>query len=184
MQVDDAFIKREKEPPPVPYSAIYASPLGRMLMRAEDGERLSALKFCDGDSVEAEAPQEPASSLPLFADVRRWLDIYFLGKAPPFTPPLFFGRGTGFQSLVWEQAMQIPYGKTASYSEIAARLAGKKASRGLCRAVGAALARNGIALIVPCHRVIGKSGALLGYAWGEARKQALLLHEAGAGVSW
>ena len=158
------------------YSALYASPLGDMAMRSDDGERLSALGFRDNV---AKAEGIEVVELPLFADVKSWLDIYFSGNAPPFAPPLFFWRGTDFQRLVWDEVMQIPYGKTAAYGEIAARLPGRKASHGLWRAVGGALACNPIALIVPCHRVISKSGALSGYVWGEARKKALLRHEAG-----
>ena len=137
----------------MPYSAIYASPLGDMVMWSKEEKRLSALSFYDD---KGKMPQESNSEPPIFADVKRWLDIYFSGSAPPFTPPLFFWRGTEFQRLVWEQVMQIPYGKTATYGEIAARLPGRKASHGLCRAVGGALAYSaryaGLFALARCAR--------------------------------
>ena len=160
----------------MPYSAFYASPLGDMAMRSEDGESLSVLSFYD-DDVEAQAPQELKPDLPLFAEVKRWLDIYFSGSPPPFTPPLSL-LGSEFQRAVWKEAMKIPYGKTASYGEIARRLSKEKKLAVSARAAGAALARNPIALIAPCHRVLGANGALKGYKWGVDRKQALLAREA------
>ena len=162
----------------MPYSALYRSPLRLMLMQSEDGESLCRLAFCDcDDSAEAQGAN---SSLPLFEGVKRWLDIYFSGSAPPFAPPLFL-LGTEFQQAVWREAMQIPYGKTTSYGKIAARLSEKSKLAVSARAVGGALARNPIAIIVPCHRVLGANGALKGYRWGIERKRALLAREAGAG---
>ncbi len=143
-------------------------------MRSEDGKSLSRLVFCDG--AEEKAPQGCNSSLPLFAKVKLWLDFYFSGNSLPWTPPLSL-QGTEFQLDVWRQIMQIPYGQTSTYGEIASRLKVKKASAVLARAVGAALSRNPIALIVPCHRVIGVGGALTGYRWGVEHKQALLALE-------
>ncbi len=162
----------------MPYSALYSSPLGDMLMQSEDGKSLSRLVFCDD---KAKTPQEFNLEPPLFADAKRWLDIYFSGANPPFILPLS-SRGTDFQKAVWRHIAKIPYGKTASYGEIARRLSEEKKSAFLARAVGGALNRNPIAIIVPCHRVIGKDGALTGYAGGLERKKALLLHEARAGL--
>ena len=163
----------------MPHSAFYASPIGKMLAQSEDGLSLARLAFCDGDDGAEELRKGCNSSIPLFENVARWLDIYFSGAAPPFTPPLSFRRGTDFQKAVWEEAMHIPFGQTATYGEIARRLSEKKKRAVSARAVGAALARNPIALIAPCHRVLGATGELKGFRWGAARKKALLLHEAG-----
>ena len=105
---------------------------------------------------------------------KTWLDIYFSGREPDFKVPLHF-TGTDFQNEVWEILYSIPYGQTTTYGEIAKRLA---ASRGLKRmsaqAVGGAVGRNEISIIVPCHRVVGSSGSLTGYAGGIDKKIELL----------
>ena len=162
----------------MPYSDIYSSPLARMLMQSEDGGSLSLLSFLD-DGEGLQTQQERNPRIPLFEVVKCWLDIYFSGNAPPFTPQLSLqGRGTELQRAVWDEVMQVPYGKTATYGEIARRLSEEKKRATSPRAVGNALARNPIAIIVPCHRVLAANGALSGYKWGVDRKQALLLHEA------
>ena len=165
----------------MPYSVLYSSPLGDMLMQSEDGKSLCCLVFCDGNDDAEKIQQDINSDIPLFADVKSWLDIYFSGANPPFNPPLS-SRGTEFQHAVWRHIAKILYGKTATYGEIARRLSEEKKSAVSARAVGGALNRNPIAIIVPCHRVIGKDGALTGYAGGVERKQALLLHEAMASL--
>ena len=152
-------------------------------MQSEDGETLSRLAFCDSDdgTVE-EAPQELNPLLPLFADVARWLDIYFSGSAPPFSPPLSLrGRGTELQYAVWNGVMRIPFGERSTYGAVAKGVSAKRPKPCTGRGVGGALGRNPIAIIVPCHRVLTEDGKLGGYRWGVDRKQALLLHEAMAG---
>lgn len=107
----------------------------------------------------------------------RWLDTYFSGENPPFLPP-FHLCGTPFQKVVWNQLQLIPYGTTISYGAIAretARILGKEHMS--AQAIGAAVGRNPIALIIPCHRVIGATGKLTGYAYGLKRKEALLSME-------
>ncbi|WP_053203897.1 methylated-DNA--[protein]-cysteine S-methyltransferase [Jiangella muralis] len=104
-----------------------------------------------------------------FTPVREQLDAYFAGRREEFDLPLS-PVGTPFQQQVWAALRAIPYGETRSYREIAEQLGRPTASR----AVGAANGRNPISVIVPCHRVVGSSGVLTGYAWGLERKQALL----------
>ena len=155
------------------------SPLGGITLSC-GGEALTGLwfdgqkYFCAGLPADCEEKM-----LPVFAEAERWLETYFAGKAPDFTPPLA-PRGTAFQRSVWEILLTIPYGRTASYGEIAARLAKK---RGLPRlsaqAVGGAVGRNPISLIIPCHRVIAADGSLTGYAGGLEKKRFLLRLEAG-----
>lgn len=156
------------------YTCFYKSPLGGITM-ASDGTALTGLWF-DGQKYFAEGLAETAAAktLPVFDEAVRWLDIYFSGRRPDFTPPLNL-EGTAFRKEVWQLLLQIPYGETITYGELAAQLA---AHRGLKRmsaqAVGGAVGHNPISIIVPCHRVVGIGGSLTGYAGGLAKKLALL----------
>ena len=162
----------------MPYSNIYASPLGDILMQSENGTGLSLLSFLDGDE-ELQAQGDCNPLLPLFDNVKRWLDIYFSGNVPPFTPQLsLWGRGTELQQAVWDEVMRIPFGHRSTYNAVAKSLSRRKPKSCTSRGVSYALNRNPIAIIVPCHRVLGANGKLSGYKWGVDRKQALLLHEA------
>ncbi|MDO4542841.1 MAG: methylated-DNA--[protein]-cysteine S-methyltransferase, partial [Bacillota bacterium] len=112
--------------------------------------------------------------LPVFEQTKKWLDIYFSGREPNFKLPLHF-IGTSFQNEVWEILYSIPYGQTMSYGEIAKRLAAKRGLKRMsAQAVGGAVGRNEISVIVPCHRVVGANGSLTGYAGGIDKKIALL----------
>lgn len=107
--------------------------------------------------------------------VMDWLAAYWQGEKQPCDRRwLHFAVGTAFEQRVWEELCKIPYGQTCTYSDVAHRL-GKTSTA--ARAVGRAIGRNPIAVLVPCHRVIGSSGALTGFAWGVARKRALLALE-------
>ena len=156
------------------YTSRYASPLGSILLAADD-IGLVGLWF-EGQKYFAHglAKTHEEKELPLFAKVKRWLDIYFSGQQPQFTVPLHF-IGTAFQKEVWELLCTIPYGQTTTYGAIAKQLAAK---RGLphmsAQAVGGAVGHNKISIIVPCHRVVGKNGSLTGYAGGIDKKTALL----------
>lgn len=156
------------------YTSRYASPLGSILLAADD-IGLVGLWF-EGQKYFAHglAKTHEEKELPLFAKVKRWLDIYFLGQQPQFTVPLHF-IGTAFQKEVWELLCTIPYGQTTTYGAIAKQLAAK---RGLpqmsAQAVGGAVGHNKISIIVPCHRVVGKNGSLTGYAGGIDKKAELL----------
>lgn len=148
------------------YTTHYSSPLGKLLL-AGDGEGLAGLWF-EGQAHFPRLDAEEKADLPLFGEVRRWLDIYFSGREPDFTPSLR-PRGTDFQRAVWGLLGEIPYGRTATYGELAARLAGTSA-----RAVGGAVGRNPVSILIPCHRVVGAGGCLTGYAGGLDKKGYLL----------
>ena len=148
----------------------YDSPLGGMTM-VSDGQALAALQFdCPGPSGDGPDGRQEKCRLPVFDDTCRWLDIYFSGGVPDFTPELAL-HGTSFRLAVWEILRSIPYGRTLSYGEIAARLATPRMS---AQAVGGAVGHNPVAIIVPCHRVIGADGSLTGYAAGLDTKRRLL----------
>ena len=115
--------------------------------------------------------------LPVFDEAVKWLDLYFGGVIPDFTPKRS-PRGTGFQRRVWDVLLTIPYGQTVSYGEIAGKLGCRSA-----QAVGGAVGRNPISLIIPCHRVLGADGGLTGYAGGVDKKRSLLELERAAFVS-
>ena len=148
----------------------YDSPLGRVTL-ASDGQALVGLWF-EGQARFAEglSPDAVEAPLPIFDEARRWLDIYFAGRTPDFTPPLD-PRGTDFQRRVWAQLSEIGYGQSLTYGDLAARLGLSPAA---ARAVGGAVARNPISLIIPCHRVLGAHRRLTGYAGGLERKKRLL----------
>ncbi len=154
----------------------YDSPLGRLWVTGVD-DALTALYFeCQMRSdVISVAPQEMGSS-PVLVSVKQWLDAYFSGEAPTFTPPLHL-IGTPFQMEVWELLLKIPYGETVTYGALARTLALRHGARMSAQAVGGAVGRNPISIIVPCHRVVGADRSLTGYAGGIERKQALLLLE-------
>ena len=146
---------------------------------ASDGNALCGLWF-DGQRFFASTLGEHETrDLPLFRETCRWLDVYFSGKDPGFTPPLSLG-GTPFRKTVWEELLLIPFGKTVTYGEIADRIGAL--SRTSARAVGGAVGHNPVSLIVPCHRVVGAGGALTGYAGGLDLKRRLLLLETGGTI--
>lgn len=155
----------------------YKSPLGGITL-ASDGENLIGLWF-DGQKYYAEMLRDEIveSPLPVFEETIRWLNIYFTGEAPTFTPPLSM-HTTQFRRDVWEILMSIPFGQTMTYGGIARLIAARKGlSRMSAQAVGGAVGHNPISLIIPCHRVIGTGGSLTGYAGGIDRKKQLLAME-------
>ena len=159
------------------YTHHYESPLGGITL-ASNGEALIGLWF-DGQKYFADALEKEHEEklLPIFEEVERWLDIYFSGKAPDFTPPLSM-KTTEFRKTVWEIMLTIPYGQTMTYGEIAERVAKEKGiSRMSAQAVGGAVGHNSISLIIPCHRVVGTNGSLTGYAGGIDKKVKLLTME-------
>lgn len=149
------------------------------LLVTSDGAALTGLYMADyrGEPVALPAGAVRADALPVLVRAREELQAYFRGELAAFTVPVVLS-GTPFQRRVLEELQRIPYGQTISYGELARRI-GRPAA---VRAVGAANGRNPISIIVPCHRVIGASGALTGFGGGLPRKQALLqLERAGAG---
>ena len=152
----------------------YDSPLGGILLAADE-IGLTGLWF-DGEKYFADnLPAEYTErETPILVEVKRWLDIYFIGKEPDFLPPLH-PIGSAFRQSVWEILLQIPYGKTTTYGEIARQLAEKrKLPRMSAQAVGGAVGHNEISIIIPCHRVVGTNGSLTGYAGGIDKKMKLL----------
>ena len=145
---------------------------------AGDGKALAALWFERQAYAAVPAGVDaPVRRLPVFEETCRWLECYFEGQVPDFMPPLA-PQGTPFRQAVWAILREIPYGATMSYGAIAARLAADSGrSRMSAQAVGGAVGHNPIALIVPCHRVIGADGSLTGYAAGLERKDWLLRWE-------
>lgn len=154
--------------------AFVPSPVGR-LMLAGDADALRVLSFADSRrAVTPDAAWAPDRGA--LRAVREELDAYFRGQLERFTVPIRPG-GTAFQQRVWAELCAIPYGETISYAELARRVGNPKA----VRAVGLANGSNPIAIIVPCHRVIGSNGSLVGYGGGLPIKQALLAMEHGQG---
>lgn len=146
------------------YKAYYASPIGAIEITAAESGILS-LDFIDEMKKSDVIPQ-------ILKDCITELDEYFKGKRKEFTVNCEL-KGTDFQKKVWKALEEIPFGKTMSYKEIAEKIGNPKA----VRAVGSANHNNKIAIIIPCHRVIGSSGKLTGYAGGLWRKEWLLNHE-------
>ena len=156
------------------YTQHYESPLGGILLAADDtgltglwfeGQKYFARTL---DAVHQE--QETA----VLSEARRWLDVYFGGQEPDFTPPLRYGS-TPFRRIVCGIMLSIPYGQTMTYSEIARRAAAELGRGSMsAQAVGGAVGHNPISIIIPCHRVTGTNGSLTGYAGGIDRKVRLL----------
>ena len=159
------------------YTTKYQSPVGEILLAADDigltglwfeGEKYYALSL-EKDHEEKEVP--------VFAEVKQWLDIYFAGKEPAFMPSIHM-IGTPFQMEVWELLREIPYGKTTTYGELAKQIAKRRGlERMSAQAVGFAVGHNEISIIVPCHRVVGTNGSLTGYAGGIDKKMFFLNSE-------
>jgi methylated-DNA-[protein]-cysteine S-methyltransferase len=149
------------------YVSAYASPLGQIVITAEE-DSLVGLCFKE------EAVLFPQEESAVIKQTEKWLDAYFAGKDPVMNIRCT-AKGTLFQETVWKILMTIPYGSTMSYQEIAGRacgLLGKK--RMSAQAVGQAVSKNPILILIPCHRVLGKSGLLRGYSGGIERQRALL----------
>lgn len=156
---------------PMQYSARYPSPVGELFL-VSDGSYLTGLwmRECPGGVRKDE--------LPVFIQAKRWLDAYFRGEAPELGSLPLRPEGTAFQRKVWEILRRIPYGEIRTYGDIAqemASLLGKEKMS--AQAVGQAVGRNPISIIVPCHRVLGAKGQITGYAGGLEKKRWLLSHE-------
>ena len=144
----------------------YHAPIGTLTI-ASDGEAITRLWM--------DLPGKPKDDLPVLTAARDWLDRYFRGESPdpkelPLSP-----AGTSFQKRVWQRLLEISYGETKTYGDIAREIGKPRA----CQAVGQAVGRNRIAIIIPCHRVIGADGSLTGFAAGLEMKRKLLNQEQG-----
>lgn len=159
------------------------TPLGTVVLGARE-DALVGLWFLGQRHFDpaALAGARDGSDLPAIVRARRWLERYLAGGEPG-EPPAMAPVGTPFQHAVWEELARVPYGETVTYGELAARVGGRLGRRTSPRAVGAAVGRNPVSLVVPCHRVVGADGSLTGYAGGLWRKRALLALERGTVVA-
>ena len=164
------------------YISHYKSPLGNILLAADEtgltgiwfeGQKYFPLSI----STELKEAEIPERKILLFERAKEWLDIYFSGRQPDFSLPLHV-TGSVFQKEVWNILCSIPYGQTMTYGDIAKQLAAKRGIPHMsAQAVGGAVGRNKIAILIPCHRVIGANGSLTGYAGGIDKKEKLLALE-------
>ena len=156
------------------YTCIYSSALGDILLSADE-VGLTGLWFKGQKYFANTFPCEKFSQeTPILAEARKWLDVYFSGEEPKFMPPLH-PAGSTFRQDVWKILLQIPYGQTMTYGEIARKIAEKNnVSHMSAQAVGGAVGHNNISIIIPCHRVVGTNGSLTGYAGGIDKKISLL----------
>ncbi|MDO5401457.1 MAG: methylated-DNA--[protein]-cysteine S-methyltransferase [Eubacteriales bacterium] len=159
------------------YTSTYQSPVGEILLAADE-IGLTGLWF-EGEKFYALSldPVHTRKEVPVFSEAKRWLDIYFSGREPDFMPPLHM-IGSPFQMEVWALLQKIPYGQTTTYGELAGQIAGQRGLRRMsAQAVGGAVGHNELSILVPCHRVVGASGSLTGYAGGVNKKHFLLTLE-------
>ena len=155
------------------YLAYYESPLGKIILRS-DGKSLTGLCFESQKYQTSSMDEVLNDDLPIFKKTIDWLDIYFGGGIPSFTPSLSLS-GTEFQKEVWNILKDIPYGQTMTYGEVAEIIAKRRnIERMSSQAVGQAVGHNPIAIIIPCHRIVGANGKMTGYAGGIDKKIALL----------
>lgn len=155
----------------------YDSPLGKITF-ASNGKELTGLWFNGQKYFASTLTKEyEQKNLPVFEQTAKWLDIYFSGKNPDFTPPLFLSS-TSFRNEVWKILLTIPYGKIMTYGEIAKLMAENRGVEKMsAQSVDGAVGHNPISIIVPCHRVVGTDGSLTGYAGGVDIKEKLLKFE-------
>lgn len=152
---------------------VFPSPLGDIVAVSCDGLRLESLRFADCCCVPEGAER---GGTPVLEMCGKWLDEYFAGKVPGTVLPLDLGAD-GFRSAVLRALLDIPYGHTVTYAQLAVAAG---FAPGAARAVGGAVGSNPLCIAVPCHRVLGSGGRLTGYRWGLWRKEALLKLESGA----
>lgn len=159
------------------YTYKYLSPLGGITLAGKE-DSLTGLWF-DGQKYFAHtlSAEHEEKMLPIFEETKEWLDCYFNGRNPGFTPALCLSS-TPFRMMVWEILQKIPYGETITYRDIAQEVARQKGIKSMSsQAVGGAVGHNPISIIIPCHRVVGCNGSLTGYAGGISKKISLLTLE-------
>lgn len=156
------------------YTSVYSSELGDILLAADEIGLTGLWFFGQSYFADTLPTEQIAQETPILAQAREWLDEYFSGKEPDFTPTLH-PMGSPFRQAVWKLLLQIPYGQTTTYGEIARQLEKLQNRPHMsAQAVGGAVGHNGISIIIPCHRVVGTKGSLTGYAGGLDKKMALL----------
>ena len=156
------------------YTCKYKSLIGDILLAADEigltGLWFEGQKYFANTLPKDHIQQETE----ILTEAKKWLDVYFSGEEPNFTP-LLHPNGSTFRKAVWQILLEIPYGQTITYGEIARRIAVmKNTSHMSAQAVGGAVGHNEISIIIPCHRVIGTNGSLTGYAGGIDKKISLL----------
>ena len=159
------------------YSQTYHSPIGELILLS-DGKALTGVHYHRSE-FEKKRRDQPIleEKLSLFSEVSHWLDMYFQGENPEITFSLE-PKGTCFQQSVWQEIRQIPYGQTTTYGEISQKIAQSMGKDNMsAQAIGGAVGSNPISIIIPCHRVIGKTGSITGYGGGIERKLALFALE-------
>ena len=154
---------------------IFDSPVGEIKL-CSDGTYLTSLVFTGQKYEDKHLGTAARGTCPVLESTKRWLCQYFAGSDPDFLPPLK-PSGTPFQMKVWDALLQIPYGQTVTYGELAKKLNCRSA-----QAVGGAVGKNPISILIPCHRVIGADSKLIGYAGGVDQKKALLSAEQAGGI--
>ena len=156
------------------HTAFYDAPCGRYVMAAEDGA-LTGLWLTGQKYFPSDLPEPSGAEPEIFTQTRRWLDAYFAGRQPDVSALPMAPKGSAFAQSVWQLLLEIPYGQTVTYGQLAKRLAEQ---RGLphmsAQAVGGAVGHNPISILIPCHRVLGAKNQLTGYAGGLDVKTFLL----------
>ena len=156
------------------YTSVYSSELGDILLAADEIGLTGLWFFGQSYFADTLPAEQITQETPILAQAKEWLDEYFSGKEPDFTPTLH-PIGSPFRQAVWKLLLQIPYGQTTTYGEIARQLEKLQNRPHMsAQAVGGAVGHNGISIIIPCHRVVGTKGSLTGYAGGLDKKMALL----------
>ena len=152
--------------------SIYKSPIGDLLLTSENNH-LIGLTFIDKENQAINDFETHSNDI--LSNTSKWLDQYFSSIAPTINIDISLNNCTDFQKIVLEETMKIPYGKTITYKEILERVKERKhINKMSCQAIGQALKRNPIAIIIPCHRVVGDNNKLTGYAFGLDKKEFLL----------
>lgn len=158
------------------YKTYYDSPLGKIILES-DGKNLMVLKLESHRFYSEFTKQEliQTDNLKIFIDTKNWLDKYFEGKKPVISElPLSLG-GSEFRQIVWNILCEIPYGEVITYGDVAKKVASKMNKKNMSsQAVGGAIGHNPISIIIPCHRVVGTNGNLIGYGSGINNKIKLL----------
>ena len=148
------------------------------LVMASDGELLTGLSFIESGKLETRNATRKLVMLPVFQECCRWLDIYFSGHEPGFLPSYRLNGATAFRMEVSRLMLEIPFGKTVTYGELAAKIACRRGMPKMsAQAIGGAVGWNPLCIIIPCHRVVGTQGKMTGYGGGLHNKIALLAHE-------
>lgn len=158
------------------FISYYSSPLGKIIMSA-DCDGLTGIWF-EGQKYFPEDLRDFVNSeTEILSSAKEWLNVYFSGNEPDFIPPLSL-HGTSFRMEVWEKLRHIPYGTITTYGSIARQISAAHGNKNVsAQAVGGAVGRNPVSIIIPCHRVVGADGSLTGYAGGIEKKLFLLRME-------